>query len=141
VWIDALRETGEAPDMLHRGEFSKIGYINAHGSGTLHNDAAEARAISLVFSDFLSGVIISSTKGAIGHLLGATGLVEAVVTIEMLRRQKVLGTIGLCNLDPKLEVPVLKEGESRSVSMSHALSTTYGFGGVNSAIIFCRDGR
>lgn len=113
-----------------------IGYINAHGSGTTFNDSMEAKALHLAFEDDLQKTVISSTKGAIGHLLGAAGLVEAVLTIWSLLYQEIPSTVGLQEPDTELKIPVLPEGNAVPRHLLAALSATFGFGGVNSAIVF-----
>lgn len=115
---------------------TEIGYINAHGSGTLANDRMEAKALALAFGDQLQNSLISSTKGAVGHLLGATGLVEAVFTVWSLLHQEVPSTVGLELLDEELVLPVVPEGSAVPRKLLAALSATFGFGGVNSAVVF-----
>ena len=111
-------------------------YVNAHGTGTQLNDHAEAKALRAVLD--VSRCKISSTKGAIGHCLGATGLIEAIVAVQALATGKIPCTAGLAQIDPLLELPVLSEGPALEERVNQALSVTFGFGGVNSAIFFER---
>lgn len=107
-------------------------YINAHGTGTVLNDLAEARA--LLSACDLSNCFISSTKGAIGHCLGATGLIEAIVCMQVLHTGKIPGTVGLKEVDPILGFTPLIQGRLIEKQLETALSATFGFGGVNSAV-------
>jgi len=123
----ALKASGCDPD--------EIGYINAHASGTPVNDAVETTALQKAFGNSLDHTIVSGTKGAIGHLLGATGLVEVVIACWALEKSLAPGTAGLINKDESLSIPVLGQGENMEITAQIALSTTFGFGGVNSAIV------
>ncbi len=107
-------------------------YINAHGTGTLLNDAAESKALRLSFD--LSPILISSTKGATGHCLGAAGLIEAIIAMLALKTGQIPPTAGLNTLDPALGFnPISQEDQIQKVIQT-ALSVTFGFGGVNSAV-------
>ncbi len=110
----------------------KTGYINAHGTGTHLNDLAEAKALCSQLD--IKNCFVSSTKGALGHTLGVTGLLESIVCIEALRTGKIPRTTGLKEIDPELGFSPLIEGPALERSFNHALSVTFGFGGVNSAI-------
>ena len=109
-------------------------YINAHGTGTILNDLAEAKALHAAVD--LSSCLISSTKGAIGHCLGAAGLIEAVICIKALQSGLAPPTAGLQQIDPALGLRPIQEGVH--ADLQTALSVTFGFGGVNSAISFRR---
>lgn len=113
----------------------RIGYINAHGSGTPLNDRIEAMALREAFGARLDEIPVSSTKGAVGHLLGATGLVEIVFATWAIRDGICPGNAGLENLDPEIALQVLPASKAVGGGLSAALSVTFGFGGVNSAIV------
>jgi 3-oxoacyl-[acyl-carrier-protein] synthase II len=114
-----------------------IGYINAHGTSTEAGDLAESQAIKAVFGSHAQALAVSSTKSMIGHLLGAAGSVEAILTILALRDNVAPPTINLDNPSAGCDlnyVPhVAQEREIR-----HALSNSFGFGGTNGSLIFSR---
>ncbi|CAM3263836.1 3-oxoacyl-[acyl-carrier-protein] synthase II [Pseudomonas gessardii] len=113
----------------------ELGYINVHGSGTSLNDQAEAAALRLVFGDFLDQAIIGGTKGALGHSLGATGVVEAIITLQAMNNSIYPPTTGLLNLDQQIAAPILQKSSTRGSTHKFGLTTTFGFGGVNSALL------
>lgn len=140
--ITAPDETGEIPSLAISRALqaasvspSDIGYINAHASGTTLNDQVESIAYRKVFGKALDDIGVSGTKGAIGHLLGATGLVEAIVTCWSLSARRAPGTVGLTNKDETLNIPAIVGGDVMDISRPVGISTTFGFGGVNSAIV------
>ena len=116
---------------------SQIDYVNAHGTSTLAGDIAETQAIKSVFGAHAASLAVSSTKSMIGHLLGASGAAEAIVTILSLKHQILTPTINLetpdegCNLD---YVP----HTARDASLKYALSNSFGFGGTNGSLIFAQ---
>lgn len=112
-----------------------LGYINAHGSGTTLNDQAECAALHFALGPAVSQIGLSSTKGALGHSLGATGLVEAVVTLDALRHRAYPPTAGLRQLDGSLNLRVLQHSAKAEVEHRYGMSVTFGFGGINSAIL------
>ncbi len=112
-----------------------IGYINAHGTATALNDRAESRAIYEVFGE--KSAWVSSTKGATGHLLGAAGSVEAVLTLMALEKGVLPATRNLNHPDPGCQVrQVERNGMKQKVD--HVLSLSYGFGGQLGAVIFSK---
>jgi 3-oxoacyl-[acyl-carrier-protein] synthase II len=114
----------------------QIGYINAHGTGTPLNDAAEAAAINRWAGGDAANISVSSTKSSIGHLLGAAGAVEAVVCLMALREQWLPPTSTLESPDPVCEFPVVqKPTEAR---LDYALTNSFGFGGANATLILRR---
>jgi 3-oxoacyl-[acyl-carrier-protein] synthase-1 len=113
---------------------AEIGYVNAHGTATPANDRSEAAALSAVFGP--RGVPVSSTKGVTGHTLGAAGIVEAIVTVEALARQVLPPTANLETPDPALDVDLVTQ--ARAVPLRHAMSSNFGFGGSNCALVFGR---
>ena len=122
-----LRKAGLKP--------SDIGYINAHGTGTLLNDRVESMALNRVFGD--SNSRVSSTKGATGHLLGAAGSVEAVLSILALTKGELPETRNLENPDPECKIRHVEKGGMKR-KVDHVMSLSYGFGGQLGAVIFSR---
>lgn len=111
-----------------------IGYLNAHGTGTVFNDGAEAAAFVRVFGENLSGVRISSTKAAIGHTLGAAGTLEAVFALECLRTGDIPPQINATHPLPELAACLARAGDQ--LTKPAVLSVNLGFGGSNAALIF-----
>jgi 3-oxoacyl-[acyl-carrier-protein] synthase II len=108
----------------------EVDYINAHGTATVFNDAAEGKAISQLFD----GVPVSSTKSMMGHSLGAAGAVEAVISLLALRHRFLPPNINFDALDDGLQLNVVAN-ESRSAVVRMALSNSFGFGGTNASIL------
>lgn len=115
-------------------EASDIDYVNAHGTATGANDAAESKAMELVFGK--NGVLVSSTKGMTGHLLGATGAIEAIAAIGALVREQLPVNVGVTEQDPETAGVTLVNDDNKFVAPNYVLSANYGFGGHNAAIIF-----
>jgi 3-oxoacyl-[acyl-carrier-protein] synthase II len=107
-----------------------IDYINAHGTATVFNDAAEGKAISELFN----GVPVSSTKSMMGHSLGAAGAIEAVVCLLALQHQFLPANINFTTPDDDLHLNIVAN-ETRSAVLSIALSNSFGFGGTNASIL------
>jgi 3-oxoacyl-[acyl-carrier-protein] synthase II len=118
----ALESAGVAPDA--------VDYINAHGTATVFNDAAEGKAINKVFD----GVPVSSTKSMMGHSLGAAGAIEAVVCLLALRHQLLPPNINFTSLDDDLDLNIIAN-EARPAFLRSALSNSFGFGGTNASIL------
>ena len=114
----------------------QIDYINAHGTGTLLNDAAEAAAINRWAGSDAGRVSVSSTKGGIGHLLGAAGAVEAVVCLMTLREQWLPPEMTVETVDPICRFRLVREPEDRCVDT--VLTNSFGFGGSNGTLILRR---
>ncbi|MBX8515601.1 beta-ketoacyl-ACP synthase II [Pseudomonas cichorii] len=125
----ALRQAGLSP--------SDIQHINAHATSTQVGDKGELAAIRSVFG-VGSGVAITSTKSATGHLLGAAGGIEAIFTVMALRDQIVPPTLNLNHPDEAAEGLDLVGLTARKLPLTHALSNGFGFGGVNASVIFRR---
>jgi 3-oxoacyl-[acyl-carrier-protein] synthase II len=119
----ALEDAGVAPD--------EVGHINAHGTSTPLNDAAEAAAISKVFGD---ATPVVSTKGVTGHLIGAAGAVECVAALLAARAKLVPPTANHQRTDPEITVDVIA-GEPRSIDRTIAVSNSFGFGGHNATLV------
>jgi len=113
-----------------------IDYINAHGTGTLLNDSAEALAIQRWAGDRAPTLPVSSTKASIGHLLGAAGAVEAVVCLMALREQWLPAQAAFEHPDPACNFPIVHKPQDARVNI--ALSNSFGFGGVNATLILRR---
>ncbi|MCG3204795.1 MAG: 3-oxoacyl-[acyl-carrier-protein] synthase 2 [Elusimicrobia bacterium] len=112
-------------------------YINAHGTGTVFNDLVEARGIHRAFGKKAKDILVSSTKAATGHLLGAAGAVEAAIAVLALRDQVVPPTLNLDSPDPDCDLDCVPH-QSRKAALSSALSLSYGFGGQMGAVLFGR---
>jgi len=122
----ALREAKISPDQLD--------YINAHGTSTQLGDLAETKAIKSSFGEYARKVPISSTKSHLGHLLGASGGVEAVITSMAVHHNLLPPTINLEHPDPEcdLDYVPLKARDKRVV---YAMSNSFGFGGHNATLL------
>ncbi|MBZ0217971.1 MAG: beta-ketoacyl-[acyl-carrier-protein] synthase family protein [Fimbriimonadaceae bacterium] len=112
----------------------QIGYINAHGTGTVLNDINEARAIRRVFGDHADVIPVSSTKQVIGHTLGASGALEFIVTVSALQENTIPPHINLTEIDPKCSLN-LSGNEAVSRYLTAAISNSFAFGGVNASLI------
>jgi 3-oxoacyl-[acyl-carrier-protein] synthase II len=111
-----------------------IGYLNAHGTGTPFNDKIETAAIKSVFNGSNTPPPVSSTKSAIGHLLGAAGAVEAVVCLEAVRRGVLPPTLNYAEPDPDCDLDYVPEGPREAPGLEMALSNSFGFGGQNACL-------
>lgn len=117
----------------------EIGYINAHGTGTLANDAVETAAIKDVFGLHAFRVPVSSTKSMHGHLLGAAGALEFVATVLALERKVIPPTINLQVPDPECDLDYVASGARSGVRLAAVMSNSFAFGGTN-AVLICRQG-
>ncbi|MEO5985836.1 MAG: beta-ketoacyl-[acyl-carrier-protein] synthase family protein [Candidatus Limnocylindria bacterium] len=113
-----------------------IGYINAHASSTPLNEPAEARAIRTALGNAGREIPVSGTKGLYGHALGASGAIEAAITAMALDHEILPGTCNLETQDPEVDLFVLLEAMPKRVDA--ALSTSFGFGGMNAALVLAR---
>jgi 3-oxoacyl-[acyl-carrier-protein] synthase II len=125
--LQALEQAGVAPD--------EVAYLNAHGTATPANDVAEGNAYESVFGDHLPRMGISSVKNITGHTLGAAGAIEAVLTIEALRRGVPLPAAPVNDPLPNLASSLAQSREPR-VNGRAFVSTNSGFGGANAALVF-----
>ncbi|RCX18373.1 3-oxoacyl-[acyl-carrier-protein] synthase II [Anaerobacterium chartisolvens] len=114
-----------------------ISYINAHGTSTRYNDKYETEAIKSVFKEHAYKIPISSTKSMIGHLLGASGAVEAIACIKAIEEDYIHGTIGYKTEDEECDLDYTVN-KGKKVRVEYALSNSFGFGGHNASIIFKR---
>jgi 3-oxoacyl-[acyl-carrier-protein] synthase II len=132
VMMSALDDAGVPP--------SAIDYINAHGTSTPYNDKLETLAIKRVFGEHARTVAISSTKSMTGHLLGAAGGLEAGITALAIKHQIAPPTINYQTPDPECDLDYVPNA-ARRMSIRHALSNSFGFGGTNGALLFKRFGE
>lgn len=116
-------------------EVSDIDYINAHGTSTPLGDEIELGAVERLLGNHAANVIMSSTKSAVGHLLGAAGAVESIFSLLAIRDNVAPPTINLDN--PSVDTPIdLAPNQARALEINVALSNSFGFGGTNASLIF-----
>jgi len=116
---------------------TEVDYISAHGTGTQPNDRIETAAVKAVFGEHAYKLAMSSTKSMTGHLLGASGGLEAGITALAIKQQTIPPTINLENVDPECDLDYVPH-EPREVKIKYALSNSFGFGGTNAAILLKR---
>lgn len=116
-------------------EPQQISYINAHGTSTQANDKFETAAIKSVFNDYAYKIPVSSTKSMTGHLLGAAGAIESVISIKALDDSFIPPTIGLVKQDPECDLDYVPN-TGRKAELNYVLSNSLGFGGHNATLIF-----
>ena len=125
--VNAMKDAGVNPE--------DVTYINAHGTATPLNDKFETMAVKTAFGDASKKVMVSSTKGHTGHLLGAAGGVEAVACVKAIEKGMVPPTIGYKVPDEECDLDIVPN-EARKVEVKYAMSNSLGFGGHNSSILF-----
>ena len=125
----ALEDAQLAPD--------DIQYINAHGTGTVTNDATEVKALKRIFGDRARTLPISSTKSMIGHALGSSGALEMVATLMGMRESISPPTIGYLGPDPECDIDCVPN-EARPLRIENALSNSFAFGGLNAVLALRR---
>lgn len=116
-------------------EPAQISYINAHGTGTILNDAAEVRGIKLAFGSHAGSLPVSSTKSMIGHQMGAAGILEGIVTVLSLRDGLIPPTANIETPDPECLLDFVP-GSARPYQPGYGLSNSFAFGGSNISIVF-----
>ena len=114
-----------------------IDYINAHGTSTIAGDVAESEAIKQVFGSQAYNLCVSSTKSMIGHLLGASGAAEAIVSVLTLHDQVITPTINLDNPEDGCDLDYVPH-KARETAVNAVLTNSFGFGGTNGSLIFRR---
>lgn len=114
---------------------SDIGYINMHGTSTPVGDQLECKAVQNVFGAHVNGLCVSSTKSMHGHLLGAAGGLESIITIKAMNAGVLPPTINIDNQDPECPLDVIAN-VSRNKKIKYALNNGFGFGGTNSCLVF-----
>ncbi len=125
----ALEDAGMKPE--------DIDYVNLHGTSTGLGDIAEPKAVKEVFGNHAYNLSISSTKSMHGHLLGATGALEAIASILAMRDGVVPPTINHFELDPEIDPKLdFTFNKPKKRELRSALSNTFGFGGHNASVIF-----
>jgi 3-oxoacyl-[acyl-carrier-protein] synthase II len=125
----ALKSAGLKPE--------DIGYINAHGTSTQFNDLHETKAIKRVFGDHAKKVMVSSTKSMTGHMLGAAGGAEAIITALAIHRGVIPPTINLANPDDECDLDYVPH-KGREAWVNAAMSNGFGFGGTNAVLVLQR---
>ena len=123
--LNALKDGGVAPE--------KLTYINAHGTGTHHNDLFETRAIKLAFGEHAYDLKINSTKSMVGHLLGAAGAVEFVTCVKEIQEGYIHRTVGLRETEEELDLNYCRGSYEEEVP--YALTNSLGFGGHNASLL------
>jgi 3-oxoacyl-[acyl-carrier-protein] synthase II len=116
---------------------SDVDYVNAHGTSTPLGDINETNAIKAALGDHAKNVVVSSTKGATGHLLGGAGGLESVFTVLAMHHQTIPPTINIQNQDPECDLDYCAN-TARKKEIKVALKNNFGFGGTNGALVFKR---
>lgn len=122
----ACRQAGMQP--------GRIDYLNSHGTGTPLNDVAEAKAIAAWAGEDARNIAVSSTKSAMGHLLGGAGAIESAICLLALRHQHLPASLNVREIDPACEFDLVQQ--PRAAALDVALTNSFGFGGSNASLIF-----
>jgi len=112
-----------------------VDYVNAHGTGTRLNDVSEKKAIKLAFGEYAYQVAISSTKSMTGHMMGATGGLEAIFCVLAIRENIIPPTMKLQNPDPECDLDYVPN-KTREAAVNIAINIAFGFGGQNAVLAF-----
>ncbi len=146
---DAHHMTAPRPDGAHAARAMRqalseagakagaVGYVNAHGSSTPLNDSTETGALKQVFGDHAARLAVSGTKGYYGHALGASGAIEAAICALASHREWLPPTINLHRPDPACDLDYLAAG-GRAARPEYLMSNSFGFGGINAALVLRR---
>jgi 3-oxoacyl-[acyl-carrier-protein] synthase II len=129
VMIEAMRVSGVSAD--------RVGWVNAHGTGTPLNDVVESKAMKLVFGERVAKVPLVSTKALTGHCLGAAGAIEGVSTVIALNAGIIPQTLNFRGQDPECDLDYCHDGPRKS-DADIALSNSFAFGGNISALVISR---
>jgi len=127
--VRALRATVERSGV----SYDDVVHVNAHATSTPVGDMGEASALAELFGE---DTVVTSTKSMTGHLLGAAGAIEAIATVLAVREDLVPPTINLDDPDDELRVDVPRE--PRKVTVTAAINDSFGFGGHNASLLFCK---
>lgn len=127
--LDAIQDAGITPD--------DIDTVDMHGTGTVKNATAEAKAMEFLFPKRFRDIPVFALKGQIGHLIGACGAVEALGVIDMLKHQRVLPSVNCDQPDPEVPLRIVR-GEPLSMKINHVLKINAAFGGQNTAMVFSK---
>ncbi len=127
--LNAIRDARLQPTDIH--------YINAHGTSTKYNDAKETLAIKRAFGDYAYQLPVSSTKSVTGHLLGAAGAVEAIISVLALQHQTLPPTINYEYPDPECDLDYVPN-TPRPATLTNVMSNSFGFGGHNTALVISK---
>ena len=122
----ALKSAGMQPE--------EISYINAHGTSTPQGDVCETQAIKTVFGEHAKKLVVSSTKGALGHMLGAAGAVETAICIKAIQNDVVPPTLNLDNPDPQCDLDYAPH-KARELPVNAIINNSFGFGGHNATVL------
>jgi 3-oxoacyl-[acyl-carrier-protein] synthase II len=122
-----LRDAGLNPEA--------VDYINAHGTSTPAGDLGETQAMKTALGEHAYKVAISSTKSMVGHMLGAAGGIEAVLTVLSIKNKIAPATINLDNQDPECDLDYIPN-IARDMKIDIAMSNSFGFGGTNGTLVF-----
>ncbi len=134
--VTAARVMREA--LLAAGvEAGRVGWVNAHGTGTPLNDVVESSAMKLVFGDSVAAVPLVSTKGMTGHCLGAAGAIEALATVIALNQRIIPQTLNFRGLDPECDLDYCHDGP-RATGCDVAMSNSFAFGGNITSLVLAR---
>jgi 3-oxoacyl-[acyl-carrier-protein] synthase II len=126
----ALRQAGLQP--------RHVGYCNAHGTATRIGDVVERDALAAVWGDDLDGLRVSSTKALHGHLLGAGGVLEALITVLALHRRELPPNAHCDVVDPACQLNLVHEKNATAPGLEAAISNSFAFGGTNAVLLFSR---
>ena len=126
----ALRDGGVQP--------RDVGYCNAHGTATRIGDVVERNALAEVWGDDLDALRVSSTKALHGHLLGAAGALEALITVLALEQRRLPPNAHCTQVDPECRLDLVLDAGATSPTLEHAISNSFAFGGTNCVLLFSR---
>lgn len=137
---DAAGQARALAAALRRADLAPrdIGYCNAHGTATRIGDVVECEALAQVFGPALDDLAVSSTKALHGHLLGAAGALEAVVTVLALQHRRLPPNMHCATADPQCPVNLVPAGGAEAPALSAAISNSFAFGGTNAVLLFTR---
>jgi 3-oxoacyl-[acyl-carrier-protein] synthase II len=137
---DAAGQARALSDALRRAALSpaEVGYVNAHGTATRIGDAVECEALASVWGPELQRLHVSSTKALHGHLLGGAGALEALITVLALHERRLPPNSHCSAQDPACAVPLVPTGGIKVPGLRAAISSSFAFGGTNSALLFTR---